>query len=114
VKEKLDSARHRDTSAERGAKAPVTGCLDRGPVEGRCHTTGQPHARDISFAIYIDVHRDIAAHAAGSSFLWVRRLLLFQHLRWLDSGCFRVLSVGDGLCCYQGAEYKQRTQTVFE
>jgi hypothetical protein len=71
VEEKLNSARHCDTTTEGGPKAPVASCFDRGSVEGCCHTTGQPHTRHVSFVIYIDVHRDVAACTAGSTFLWV-------------------------------------------
>jgi hypothetical protein len=84
VEEDLNSARHRDTTAEGRLKAPVASCLDRGSVEVCFHTTGQPHARNVSFVVYIDVHRDVATRTVGSSLLWVRRLLLFQHLRWLN------------------------------
>jgi hypothetical protein len=114
VEEELNSARHSDTTTEGRPKAPVAGCLDCGSVEKRCHTMGQPHARNVSLAIYVNVHRDVAARTAGGSLLWVRRLLLFQHLRWLDRGCFRGLSMPAGLRHNQSAESERNTRAVLE
>jgi hypothetical protein len=114
VEEKLDSARHPDTTAEGRPKVPAAGCLDCGSVEDRCHTVGQPHARNVSFLIYVDVNRDVAVRTAGSSLLWVRRLLLFQHLRRLDRGCFRGLSMPAGLRHDQRAESERKTHAVLE
>jgi hypothetical protein len=104
VEEKLDSARHRDAITKRGSKAPVAGGIERRAVEGRCHATHDPHPCDVPLRIDIDLHRDVAACAAGSSFLWVISLLLLEHLRWLDGGCFHILRIGSRCRRNQGAK----------
>jgi hypothetical protein len=92
----------------------VACCLDRGSVQGRYHPTRKPHARDVPLRVDIDLYGNIAARAAGRTFLRVGSWLLFQHLRRLDRGCFRDLSTPDGLCCKQSTESKSKTHAVLE
>jgi hypothetical protein len=68
VKEQANPAGHPDAIAERWLESPVAGSLDRSAVERRRHTMGKPHLRDVPLRVDIDIHRDIATHAAGNNF----------------------------------------------
>ena len=114
MKEELHPARHHNPITERRPKAPVAGCLDGGAIEGRCHTTHEPHPRDVPLRVDIDLYRDIAARAAGRGFLRVGSLLLLQHLRRLDRRCRCVLCVRAGQGRNQGAEAQHKTRPATE
>ena len=62
----------------------MTPGLERGPIERRRDTPNERDARDVSRAIDLNVHSDIATRTAPDSPGRINRLLLLQHSRRLD------------------------------
>lgn len=114
MEEKLDSARHRDSSAERWSKTPVARRLNGSSVEGRVHAMHDPDSGDVPLGIDIDVHGYVSARAAGGCFWRVGGLLLLKHLRRHDYGCCCILRTGASRRCDQGAESENEKRPATE